>query len=107
MLLLVTQEQNGQYMHQAGQSQHDAGYTGAPEFCPPQVNGNERFLQPALCYNNSGINIIHALEGYSSWQALIQMAVNSIQEFEGTNWEATIPWLDHIEAIAKKMGFDH
>ena len=36
----------------------------------------------------------------------MQMAMNSIQEFDGTNWEATILWLDHIEAIAKKMGFD-
>ena len=47
-----------------------------------------------------------ALEGYSSWQVLAQMMMNSIQEFDGTDWEATIPWLDHIEAIAKKTGFD-
>ena len=33
------------------------------------------------------------------------MAMNLIQEFDGTNWEATIPWLGHIEAIAKKTGF--
>ena len=36
----------------------------------------------------------------------MQMVMNSIQEFDGTNWEATIPWLDHIEAIAKKMSFN-
>ena len=34
------------------------------------------------------------------------MAVNSIQEFNGINREATIPWLDHVKAIAKNMGFD-
>ena len=34
------------------------------------------------------------------------MAINLIQEFDGTNWEATIPWLDHVESIAKKTGFD-
>ena len=32
--------------------------------------------------------------------------MNSIEEFNGTNWKATIPWLDHIKAVAKKMGFD-
>ena len=34
------------------------------------------------------------------------MVMNLIQEFNGTSQEATILWLDHIEAIAKKMGFD-
>ena len=32
------------------------------------------------------------------------MAKNSILEFNGTDREATIPWLDHIEAVAKKTG---
>ena len=32
--------------------------------------------------------------------------MNLIQEFDGTNQGATIPWLDHVEAIAKKTGFD-
>ena len=34
------------------------------------------------------------------------MVINSIQEVDGTYPEATIPWLDHIESIAKKTGFD-
>ena len=36
----------------------------------------------------------------------MQMAMNSIQEFCGTDREATIPWLDHIKAVARKMAFD-
>ena len=32
--------------------------------------------------------------------------MNLIQEFNGTNPEATIPWLDHIEGAARKTGFD-
>ena len=40
------------------------------------------------------------------WQVLMQMARNSIQEFDGTDKEATIPWLDHVEAIVRKMGFE-
>ena len=35
----------------------------------------------------------------------MQMKMNSIQEFDGTNRVATNPWLDHIKAIAKKTGF--
>ena len=34
------------------------------------------------------------------------MVMNSVQEFDGTDREATIPWLDHVEAIAWKTGFD-
>ena len=34
------------------------------------------------------------------------MAMNLIQEFNGTNQEATIPWLDHVAAFAKKTGFN-
>ena len=59
-MLLVTQEGNGQYMHQAGKCQHNVGYVGAPEFYPPQVTGNDRFTQPTPCYD-SGINIMNAL----------------------------------------------
>ena len=105
MLSLVTQEYNGQYRHQAGQSQHEVGYVGAPEFYPPQVTGNDRFSQPTPYYD-LGINIFNALEGYSLQQVLMQMVLNSIQEFGGTDREATILWLDHIEAIARKTGFD-
>ena len=36
----------------------------------------------------------------------MQMATNSIQEYDGMDREATIPWLDHIETIAGKTGFN-
>ena len=67
--------------------------------------GYGRFLQ-LTPYYDSRINLIITLEGYSLQQVPVQMAMNSIQEFDGTDREATIPWLDHIEAIARKMGFD-
>ena len=78
---------------------------GAPEFYLPQVTVNGRFSQPTSYYD-SGIKIINALEGYSSWQVLMQMAMNSIQEFDGMDREATIPWLDHVEAVTRKTCFD-
>ena len=36
----------------------------------------------------------------------MQMAMNLIQEFDGMNQEAIIPWLDHVKGVANKMGFD-
>ena len=78
---------------------------GVLEFYPPQLTGNGRFSQSIPCYN-LGINIINALEGYSSQQVLMQMAMNLIQEFNGMNQETTIQWLDHVEVVAKKTGFD-
>ena len=67
--------------------------------------GKGRFSQPTP-YQDAGINLISALEGYSLQQVLTQKVINSIQEFDGTAREATIPWLDYIEAIATKIGFN-
>ena len=53
------------------------------------------------------LNIVNALDSYSSRrQVLMQMVMNSIQEYDGTNPEVTIPWLDHISAVPKKTDFD-
>ena len=101
----VTQEYNGWYRHQTGQSQHDIGLIGIPEFYPLQVMGNGRILQPTPYYD-SGIYLISALQGYSSQQVLMHMVMNSIQEFNDTDREATTPWLDHVKAVARKKGFD-
>ena len=34
------------------------------------------------------------------------MTLNSIQEYDGTNKDATILWLDHIKMVAEKTGID-
>ena len=105
VLTPVAQEYNGGYRHPAGQSQQDVGCSGIPGFYPLQVMGNGRFARAAP-YHNAGIKLITALEGHSLQQVLMQMTMNSIQKFDGTNKEATIPWLDNIKAVAKKTGFD-
>ena len=78
-------------------------YTGALGAMPPRVDSNWRSSQPAP-YCNSGVNIVNALDSYSSRQVLVQIMMNLIQEFDGTNQEATILWLDHVEGVTKKMG---
>ena len=34
------------------------------------------------------------------------MSLKSIQEYNGSNKDATIQWLDHIEMVAQKYGID-
>ena len=60
-------------------------------------------------YNNTNVNnpdYLHVLHSYSSKQALTQMTLNSIQEYDGTNKDAMILWLDHIEMVAHNTGTD-
>ena len=52
------------------------------------------------------MNFVTALEGYSTREAITQTLLNLIQEYDGSKREATIPWFDHIEVVAKKMGID-
>ena len=56
--------------------------------------------------NNSTSVVLHALEKFSAKQALAQSTCNSIQEFDGSNREATVPWLDQVELVAERMGID-
>ena len=72
----------GQYLHQVGRGQNGIGYASALRLCPLQVD-IKRFSQPVPCCNSS-VNIVNALDSYSSRQVLMQMAMNSIQEFDNT-----------------------
>ena len=68
-----------------------------------QVPEQRRFQNST--YSNTKVNnsnFLHVLISYSSKQALTQMTLNSIQECDGSNKDATIPWLDHIDMVAEK-----
>ena len=41
-------------------------------------------------------NFLHVLDSYSSKQAITQMTLNVMPEYDGSDKAATIPWLDHI-----------
>ena len=47
------------------------------------------------------LNVIKALENYSTKQALTQSMLNALQEYIGSDREATVPWLDQVELIAE------
>ena len=104
MLLPVAQGYSGEYGHKWSKS------TGCQvqwqyRVLPTSGNGQWEVLT-AHTYQEAGINLMGALEGYSLQQVLMQLTVNSIHGFDGTAREATIPWLDHVEAIYRKMGFN-
>ena len=72
-----------------------------------QVPKQRRFSN--CTYNNTNVNnpnFLHVLDSYSIKQVLTQMTLNSIQEYDGTNKQATILWLDHTEMVAEKIGID-
>ena len=72
-----------------------------------QVPEQRRFHTSAYSnINANNPNILHVLSSYSSKQALTQLTLKSIQEYDGTNKDAMIPWLEHIEMVAEKMGID-
>ena len=53
--------------------------------------------------------MINALENVTakiSVQLLAQAALRSIQEFNGNDKAATIPWLDQVRIVAERMGND-
>ena len=56
--------------------------------------------------NKSTSVVLNALENFSAKQALAQSRLNSIQEFDDSDREATIPWLDQVELVAERTGID-
>ena len=54
--------------------------------------------------NNS--NFFPGFKDYSARQMPAQWLLNLIKEYNGSDKEATIPWLDHVELVAEKMGID-
>ena len=56
--------------------------------------------------NNSTLVVLNALENFSAKQALAQSTLNSIQRFDGSDREATIPWSDQVELVAERTGIN-
>ena len=53
--------------------------------------------------------MLNALENFiaeSSVQLLVQAALRSIQEFDGNDKAATIPWLDQVKLVVERTGND-
>ena len=50
--------------------------------------------------------VLNALENFSTKQALAQSTLNSIQEFDGSDREATIPWLDQVKLVTERTSID-
>ena len=104
VVLPIVGKRNGPHMQQVGQGQHGIEHVSIQGLCLTQVNINGRFSQPSP-HCPASANRVNVSDSCSSRQVLMQTAINSIQKFNGTNPEATIPWQDHIKSVTKNMGF--
>ena len=43
---------------------------------------------------------------FSAKQALAQFTLNALQEVDGGNKDLTLSWLDQVELVAERTGFD-
>ena len=101
----ITQTYNGQYGHSYQQGWQRHSWDRRPESHNRQVNDPGRFFQPSPNYTNNP-SFCPGFEGYSARQALAQSSLNSINEYNGSDREATIPCLNCIELVAEKIGLD-
>ena len=68
---------------------------------------HRRYLQALSNTNNdSATVVINALESFSAKQVLAQFTLNAIQEFNGSDRETTLSWLDRMELVVERTGFD-
>ena len=51
-------------------------------------------------------NFLTILDSYSTWQALAQTSLSSLQEYDRSNKNITIQQFDHIKTAAEKTGMD-
>ena len=84
--------------HNRNQNWQRHSFDRRPEFYNRQITDQIRFSQS--CQNND--NDTHFL----TRQAITQTLLNSTQEDDGSDREATILWMDHIALVAKKIGID-
>ena len=101
----VTKNYNGQHMYPGNQGWQRHSFNRRPGFYNRQVT-DQRRLSKSWQNNDNNTICLTALEGYSTRQAHTQTLLNSLQEYDASDRNATILWLDHIELVTEKMGID-
>ena len=99
---LVTQNYKRQYMYNDNHRQQRHGHYDRrfQQYNRQEIN-QRRYSQNPQNANNNNVYVINALENDSTKQALIQSTLNALQEYDGSNREASIPWLDQVELITE------
>ena len=94
-----------QHRHYNSQGQHRYNnYDRSSQHYNRPEADHRRYSQALTNTNNDSTTVVlSALETFSAKQALVQSTLNAIQEFNGSNRESTISWLDQVELVA---GFD-
>ena len=81
------------YHDNQGQQRH-SNYDRMPLQYNRQEADQRRYPQNSQHVSSNNGIVLNALENYSTKQALGQSMLNALQEYDGSDREATIPWLD-------------
>ena len=65
-----------------------------------------RYSQSSQNIDSNNVSVLNALENDSTKQALTQSMLSALQEYDGSDREATIPELDQVELVAERTGID-
>ena len=72
----------------------------------PEADHRRSLLALSNTHNDSATVVINALESFSAKQTLAQSRLNAIQEFDGSDRELMLSWLEQVELVAERTGFD-
>ena len=86
------------YSNYDGRSQH---------YNRPEADHRRHSQTLPNVHNYHATVVINALESFSAKQVLAQSTLNAIQEFDGSNKESTLTWLDQLELVAERTGLIH
>ena len=91
------------YNNNQGQQRHSS-YDRRPQQCNRQETDQRRYSQSSQNIDNNNVSVLNSLENYSTKQMLTQSMLNTLQEYDGSDREATIPWLDQVELVGERKG---
>ena len=80
--------------------------TGWPQQYNRQEMDQGRYSQSSQNIGNNNVSVLNALENYSTKQELTKSMFNILQEYDGSDRQATIPWLDQVELVAEGTGIN-
>ena len=104
---LLHQNYNRQYRYHDNQGQQrHSNYDRRSQQYNRQETDQRWYSQTSQHVDNNNVNVLNALENYSTKQVLTQSMLNALQEYDRSDRKATIPWLDQVELVAERTGID-
>ena len=103
----ITQNYNRQHMYNDNQGeQRQSSYNRRPQQYSRQETDQRKYSQSSQNIDNINVSVLNALENYPIKQALTQLTLNTLQEYNVSDREDTIPWLGQVELVVERTGID-